>query len=134
MDENHQWFLMKHDDGSVFGPVSFEQLRQWAEDAQISPLDKVSPDEFTWIKSPMVPELGMDLLVEVSPDQFYGPTTLGAVREFLQAGEIHGETPVTNCRDGSVIILHQEPILGGVHVKVSPFSRRRILGVSLSEW
>ena len=63
MDENHQWFLMKHDDGSVFGPVSFDQLRQWAEDAQISPLDKVSLDESTWIKAPMVPELGMDYLV-----------------------------------------------------------------------
>jgi hypothetical protein len=94
MDENHQWFLMKHDDGSVFGPVSFDQLRQWAEDAQISPFDKVSLDESTWIKAPMVPELNMDYLVEVSTDQYYGPTTLGAVREFLILGFL------TNCKDG----------------------------------
>jgi len=67
---------MKNDDGTVFGPISFEQLRQWALDAQVSPLDKVSNDETTWFKAPMVPELGMDLLVEVTPDQFYGPTTL----------------------------------------------------------
>jgi hypothetical protein len=100
MDEN-QWFLMKHDDGSVFGPIAFDQLRQWAEDAQISPLDKVSPDEFTWIKAPMVPDLGMDYLVEVSTDQYYGPTTLGAVREFLIIGEINSDTLLTNCKDGS---------------------------------
>jgi len=105
MDENHRWYLMKNEDGSVFGPVLFEQLRQWAEDAQISPLDKVSTDESNWTKAPMIPELGMDYLVEVSADQYYGPTTLGAVREFLMLGEINGETLLTNCRDGS-----QQPV------------------------
>jgi hypothetical protein len=101
MEENQQWFLMKHDDGSIFGPVTFNQLRQWAEDAQISPLDKISPDESTWIKAPMVPDLGMDYLVEVSTDQYYGPTTLGAVREFLLIGEINADTLLTNCKDGA---------------------------------
>jgi len=94
------WFLMKHHDGTVFGPVPFDQLRQWAVDAQISPLDKVSTDESNWFKAPMIPELEMDYLIEVSPDQYYGPTTLGAVREFIDMGEINSETTVINCRDG----------------------------------
>jgi peptidoglycan hydrolase-like protein with peptidoglycan-binding domain len=105
MESAPTWYLMKNEDGSVFGPITFDQLRQWAMDAQVSPLDKVSSDEKTWLKAPMVPELEMDYLVEVSPDQFYGPTTLGAVREFLQIGEVNGDTPVTNCRDGSVKAL-----------------------------
>jgi hypothetical protein len=88
MDDHDKWYLLKNDDGALFGPISFEQLREWATDAQVSPLDKVSQDERNWVKAPMVPELAMDYLVEVSPDQFYGPTTLGAVREFLVAGEI----------------------------------------------
>ncbi len=100
---------MKNEDGSVFGPLPFEQLRQWASDAQVSPLDKVSSDEKTWLKAPMLPELQMDYLVEVSPDQFYGPTTIGAVREFLLAGEINGETTVTNCRDGSCDLVRDIP-------------------------
>ena len=102
MEAAPTWYLMKNEDGTVFGPITFDQLRGWAMDAQVSPLDKVSSDEKTWLKAPMVPELEMDYLVEVSPDQFYGPTTLGAVREFLQMGEINGDTPVTNCRDGTV--------------------------------
>jgi hypothetical protein len=101
MDEQQNWYLMKHDDGTVFGPISLEQLRQWAMDAQVSPLDKVSNDERTWTKAPMIPELEMDYLVEVSPDQYYGPTTLGAVRDFLDMGEINRDTIITNCRDGS---------------------------------
>ena len=98
MDENQNWFLMKNEDGSVFGPIPFQQLKQWAVDAQVSPLDKVSTDEQTWSKAPMLAGLEMDYLVEVTPDQYYGPTTLGAVREFLEMGEINQETVVTNCR------------------------------------
>jgi hypothetical protein len=109
MDTSHAWFLMKNDDGTVFGPLPFEQLRQWASDALVSPLDRVSTDEKTWLKAPMLPELQMDYLVEVSPDQFYGPTTLGAVKEFLLAGEINGETNVTNCRDGSSDLVRDIP-------------------------
>src|ERR1700760_3892901 len=111
MEAAPTWYLMKNEDGTIFGPITFDQLRQWAVDAQVSPLDKVSNDEKTWVKAPMIPELGMDYLVEVSPDQFYGPTTLGAVREFLQVGEINGETPVTNCRDGSVTMVKDIPEL-----------------------
>ena len=43
----------------------------------------------------MIPELGMDYLVEVSTDQYYGPTTLGAVREFLVIGEITSDSYLT---------------------------------------
>lgn len=111
MDDNQKWFLLKNDDGALFGPISFEQLREWAVDAQVSPLDKVSKDERNWVKAPMVPELAMDYLVEVSPDQFYGPTTIGAVREFLSAGEISGDTPITNCRDGSIVMVKDFPEL-----------------------
>ncbi len=111
MELAQTWYLMKNDDGTIFGPISFELLQQWSLDAQISPLDKVSNDEKNWVKAPMVPELEMDFLIEVSPDQFYGPTTLGAVREFLKAGEIGAETPVTNCRDGSVRLVNDIPEL-----------------------
>src|SRR4051812_45988238 len=101
MELTQTWYLMKNDDGTTFGPIAFEQLRQWALEAQISPLDKVSTDSKNWIKAPMVPELEMDYLIEVSPDRFYGPTTLGAVREFLMMGEITPDTTVTNCKDGT---------------------------------
>ena len=59
----------------------------------------------------MVPGLEMDYLIEVSPDQFYGPTTLGAVREFLQLGEINGDTLITNCKDGVGVALKDVPEL-----------------------
>jgi peptidoglycan hydrolase-like protein with peptidoglycan-binding domain len=111
MDEAPNWFLMKHDDGTVFGPIRFEQLRSWALDAQVSPLDKVSTDERTWTKAPMIPELEMDFLIEVTPDQYYGPTTMGAVREFLEMGEISGDTILTNCKDGSERLVKDVPEL-----------------------
>ena len=93
------WYLRKASDGSLFGPLSFKQLQQWAADAQVSPLDRVSNDQTNWIKAPMLPELQMDYIVEVGVDHYYGPTTLGTIAEFIAAGEITPETTVTNCKD-----------------------------------
>ena len=108
-EATNSWYLQKHEDETLFGPITLDQLKQWAIDAQVSPLDKVSQDGTTWVKAPMIPELEMDYLVEVSPDQYYGPTTFGAIREFLQMGEIHAETEITNCRDGTKAALKEIP-------------------------
>jgi len=99
--DGSKWYLKKASDGSLFGPVPFSQLIQWSVTAQISPLDRVSSDQKTWLKAPMVPELEMDYLIEVGPDQYYGPTSVGAVREFLEEGEITAETIITNCTNAA---------------------------------
>ena len=96
-----EWFLRKYEDGHVFGPLPFAQLTRWASSAQVAPHDVVSTDQVAWIKAPMLPELGMDWLVEVTTERFYGPTTLGAIQEFMRLGEINGETFVINSCDGS---------------------------------
>jgi hypothetical protein len=94
------WFLRKHEEGSIFGPLPFAQLARWASSAQVAPHDAVSTDQVTWTKAPMLPELGMDWLVEVTTERFYGPTTLGAIQEFMRLGEINGDTFVINSCDG----------------------------------
>lgn len=103
MDDPHtqQWYLRKFEDGSVFGPVRFAQLEHWAGSAQIAPHDIISTDALTWTKAPMLPQLGMDWLVEVTSERYYGPTTLGAVQEFVRLGDIDGETFILNACDGS---------------------------------
>lgn len=99
--ENQSWYLRKHEDGTIFGPLSFEQLSHWASTAQIAPHDAISTDQMTWMKAPMLPQLGMDWLVEVTLERYYGPTTLGAVQEFIHLGEIDGETYIINACDGT---------------------------------
>ncbi len=96
-----QWFLRKHEDGSIFGPVSFAQLTRWAGYAQVSPNDSISSDQTNWIKAPMLPELAMDWIVELTSEQLYGPTTLGAIHEFMQLGEIDAQTFVINSCDAT---------------------------------
>ena len=114
---NQQWFLRKHVDGSVFGPLDFEQMRRWADGAQIAPHDKISHDQETWLKAPMYPELRMDWLVEVTSESYYGPTTLGAVREFVRLGEIGGETFLINSCDGSRWPIGELPGLADQHAE-----------------
>lgn len=117
------WYLMKHDDGTVFGPVTFEQLKSWAASAQISPLDRLSDDQSEWNRAPTYPDLGMDWLVQSSPGQLYGPTTVGAVKEFIAAGEITLESTAINCVSGEEVPVRQIPelkaeeVLGGREVE-----------------
>src|SRR5216110_3372885 len=98
---NQSWYLRKHEDGSIFGPVGFDQLARWASTAQIAPHDAVSTDQLTWTKAPMLPQLGMDWLVEVTSERYYGPTTLGAIQEFMRLGEIDTQTYIINACDGT---------------------------------
>ena len=70
MDEpsNQRWLLRKHADASVFGPLSFAQLTRRASTAQIAPQDAISSDQETWIKAPMLTQLGMDWLMEITSE------------------------------------------------------------------
>lgn len=59
----------------------------------------------------MVPQLGMDWLVELTTEHYYGPTTLGTLQEFIRVGEIDGETFVINTCDGTRRQIREMPDL-----------------------
>jgi len=99
--QSDHWFLRKHEDRAVFGPVSFAQIQEWARSAQVAPHDSVSEDSVVWTKAPMVPELEMDWLVQLGEELFYGPTTSQSVLEFFSIGEISDDTVVINCKEGT---------------------------------
>jgi hypothetical protein len=92
-----QWYLLKVSGNEIFGPAPLSQLRIWAAEAKISPMDRVSSDNRkTWQRAPMVTELQMDWLVEMPDGFLYGPTSVGTLQEFLATGEIDERTTVIN--------------------------------------
>lgn len=101
------WFLRKHEDGSIFGPLPFTKLQEWGRSAQISPHDAVSEDKVNWTKAPMIPELEMDWLVQLDEHLYYGPTTANAVLEFYSLNEISPETIVINCKNNAECPLRE---------------------------
>ena len=115
MEHSAKWFLQKHEDGEVFGPVDFAKLKEWTRAAQVSPLDLVSDDRVNWIKAPMVQELHMDYLIQLGDESFYGPTTEEAVQEFLRLGEIHADTMLINCCTGAEMPLCDAGFFQGQH-------------------
>src|SRR2546423_10858046 len=116
---SQSWFLRKHQDGSIFGPISFDQLSGWASAAQVAPQDIVSTDQQTWLKAPMVPQLGMDWLVEVTSEHYYGPTTVGAIQEFIRLGDVNADTFVINTCDGTRRQIREMPALFKTNAGIS---------------
>lgn len=105
-----EWHLLKAADREVHGPVDLGQLRSWAAEAKISPLDKVSNDDRqTWVRAPMVAELQMDWLIEMPDNYLYGPTSVGAIQEFLATGEIDEHVMVINCAEATTGRLSEQP-------------------------
>jgi len=107
------WYLRKHDDNEIYGPVHINKIQEWASQAQVAPNDALSDDAVIWTKAPMIPELGMDFLVHVSEDSYYGPTTSGALLEFFKLGEIKADTMIINCVTGDEISFSETEFFPG---------------------
>jgi hypothetical protein len=108
-DHLENWFLKKYDSAEIFGPVRFDQILSWALAAQINPQDMVSTDREVWTKAPMIPDLTMDWLIELSDNLLYGPTTAETLLEFCRIGEITTDTPIINCRTAESMSLGKAP-------------------------
>ena len=109
IDHLLNWYLRKHNQGEIFGPIRFEQLAAWAQTAQINPQDMVSNDREVWTKAPMIPDLGMDWMLEVTDNLIYGPTTAGALLEFVRLGEINRDSTIINACTGESMTLRSAP-------------------------
>src|SRR5258707_4481234 len=59
----------------------------------------------------MVAQLGLDWLVELTSEHYYGPTTVGAIQEFIRLGDINADTFVINSCDGSRRQIREMPAL-----------------------
>ena len=102
MSASKEWFLRKSPEGEVFGPITLEDLKSWVAESKISPMDKVSSDaQQSWIRTPMVPELQMDWLIDMPDNTLYGPTSVSTIQEFLARGEIDENVNVINTLDRS---------------------------------
>ena len=58
------WHLIKASTNEEYGPLDHETLLQFASEAKISPMDKLSDDgRQSWRRAPMIRELQMDWLM-----------------------------------------------------------------------
>ena len=87
MQSGDRWFV-KNEDGRVFGPCGADTLAQWAREGRIAPSACVSNGGDKWVQAPLVPELGMDCIVEIGPRQFFGPVHPEAVDDLVRNGGV----------------------------------------------
>jgi len=92
------WRIKKMPDNTVYGPVSAEVLKDWANSAQIAPHDLVDESDQKWRPASEVDFLEMLWMVNLPGDEVYGPTTVGTLREFIAERLITEKTEATHIR------------------------------------
>jgi hypothetical protein len=96
------WRLRKGADGSIFGPVTKEEIKRWAQNLQIAPEDFIDQNNDQWKPCHEIPFLEMDWEIQIDPPHFYGPTTIGSIEEFYRDGIVKDDTIVKNLRTHTV--------------------------------
>jgi ribosomal protein L19E len=92
------WRVKKLPDNAIYGPVDANTLKEWANSAQISPQDQVDVSDENWKLAPDVDFLEMLWTVTLPDEEVYGPTTLGALKEFIHEGLISEKTLATHIK------------------------------------
>jgi hypothetical protein len=96
------WRLRKGTDGTIYGPVTKEEIKRWAQNSQIAPEDFIDQNNDQWQSCYEIPFLEMEWEVQIDPPHFYGPTTIGAIEEFYRNGLVKDDTIVNNLRTQSI--------------------------------
>jgi chromosome segregation ATPase len=93
-----EWYLMLDDD-SIYGPVSEQDLKEWARQCRIDPKHKVSRDQKMWRLAGALSQLEMDWLVVTHTGEQLGPFHRSAISDLLADGGIE-PTDRIHHRDG----------------------------------
>ena len=88
--EVRKWTLRKAD-GSRYGPVPLETLKEWACTGRIAPEDEISEDGSRWVRAATLPALEMRWEVILPDGSAYGPLNILAIGELLLDGSVSPE-------------------------------------------
>jgi ribosomal protein L19E len=83
--------------------VDENTLREWANSAQVSPEDMIDISDENWRPAPEIEFLNMHWTVKLPGEEFYGPTTVGTLREFIHEGLISEKTVATHVSTAQVL-------------------------------
>lgn len=93
------WRVKKAPDDSIYGPVTQDVLKEWANSAQVAPQDLIDESDDKWRSASEIDFLEMLWTVQLpGEEQPYGPTTIGTLREFIHERLITEKTVATHVR------------------------------------
>jgi len=94
-----KWYL-KAEDGSIYGPVEFADLIQWAGDSRIGPGHWISMDRDTWIPAHTAPQLEMRWVIDPSCGVESGPIHVSFLKQLVSEGAVSPGTRIVDKKTG----------------------------------
>lgn len=95
---NQEWFLRTNGE-TVFGPVSREGLRLWAEQGRILPGHEVSNDRKNWQPATGVEFLAMRCFIDEGEGELRGPLNRLAAEALLKSGKVAKDARLIDADD-----------------------------------
>lgn len=86
-NDNRMWYL-RTGGSNVYGPVSTSTLLQWAEQGRVLPGHEVSQDQKDWSSAESVPELAMNVYIDMGNGNLGGPFNRIAAETLLKSGRV----------------------------------------------
>ena len=100
------WYL-RADDDSEYGPVTLDELKDWASHCRIGPDHRLSRDRSEWLKARDVEALDMNWYVELVDGTRYGPLNLLAVRSLMEDGSVTADATLKHGRTNETWLASQ---------------------------
>ena len=110
-NDNRMWYL-RTGGSNVYGPVSTSTLLQWAEQGRVLPGHEVSLDQKDWSSAESVPELAMNVYIDMGNGNLGGPFNRIAAETLLKSGRVPaGSKLLTNTESSeeSEEVVEEEP-------------------------
>ena len=97
--ESQKWFL-RILDKSIFGPVDYKTLCNWANQARIIPGHHISSDQINWLAVETIREFRMIWTVTMKNGDIYGPINISLLKNLIQNDIIDATASITNLTTG----------------------------------
>lgn len=102
MNELH--FYLRTPGGSLYGPVAYNALTQWAEAGRVAAGDEVSHDRKLWMPATNLPGLKMEWMGRRTDGKDFGPFNLMAVPHLVQHGILDATCTLTHRTTGRTVM------------------------------
>jgi len=107
-DLANQCWQLRLDNDISFGPITLNQLTEWAEQGRIAPGYLISNNKKDWRPAEELLELRMEWIVELIDGAAFGPLNIHALEDLFRDGTVAEDAKLRNIKTGETTTVAEK--------------------------